>query len=363
LIFVNRLAGGIVTGEPETPAVVIDLDTALRNIAWAQAHLAAQGLAVRPHIKTHKLARLARAQLDAGAVGITCQKIGEVEALLDADPAIPDVLLTYPVLGPAKLERLRALARRVRLSTVADSDAVVDGLAAAFADEPQPLAVFVECDTGGRRCGVQTPADAARLAQRIAKAPGLAFGGLMTYPLAGGRDAAAAFLAEAKAAIEADGLRVPVVTSGGTPDLWQVENDGVVTEYRPGTYVYNDRSLVARGAAELADCALRVVATVVSKPTPERAIIDAGSKVLTSDLLGLAGYGMVVGLPGVAIDQLSEEHGRLSSAEPIPLAVGDRVEIVPNHACVVTNMVDAVHVRLPDGTLELWPVTARGRVT
>lgn len=349
--------------EVETPAVVIDLAVALRNIARAQDHLTGQGFAVRPHIKTHKLARLAEAQIAAGAVGITCQKIGEVEALLDEAPAIADVLLTYPVLGASKLARLTALARRVRLSTVADSRAVVDGLSAAFVGEPQPLSVLVECDTGGRRCGVQSPEDAAALAQHVAEAPGLAFGGLMTYPAAGGQAAATAFFAEAKAAIERQGLAVPVVSSGGSPNLWQTRADGVVTEYRPGTYVYNDRSLLARGAAAEADCALRVVATVVSKPTPERVVIDAGTKVLTSDLLGLAGHGLVCGLPDVTIDQLSEEHGRLTSANPIPLEVGDRVEIIPNHACVVTNMVDAVHVRMPDGAIELSPVTARGRVT
>ncbi len=349
--------------ELETPAVVIDLTVALRNIARAQAHLAAQGLAVRPHIKTHKLARLAEAQIAAGAVGITCQKIGEVEALLDEAPSIADVLLTYPVLGNSKLARLTALARRVRLSTVADSAAVVDALSAAFAGEPEPLRVLVECDTGGRRCGVQTPDEAADLARHIAGAPGLVFGGLMTYPAAGGQAAATRFLAEAKRAAERAGLTVPVVSSGGTPDLWQTRADGVVTEYRPGTYVYNDRSLMARGAAAEDDCALRVVATVVSNPTPGRVVIDAGTKVLTSDLLGLIGHGLVRGLPDLTIDQLSEEHGRLTSADAIPLRVGDRVEIIPNHACVVTNMVDAVHVRMPDGAIELWPVTARGRVT
>ncbi|MBB4005377.1 alanine racemase [Aurantimonas endophytica] len=350
-------------GEFETPAVVIDLAVALRNIERAQAHLAAQGLAVRPHIKTHKLARLAEAQIAAGAVGITCQKIGEVEALLDEAPSIADVLLTYPILGRSKLARLVALARRVRLSVVADSRAVVDGLSDGFAGEPSPLRVLVECDTGGSRCGVQSPGDAAALARHIDAAPGLVFGGLMTYPAAGRQAAASAFLAEAKAAIEGAGLAVPVVSSGGTPDLWRMRADGVVTEYRPGTYIYNDRSLLARDVATQADCALRVVATVVSKPTPERAIIDAGTKVLTSDLLGLEGYGMVMGLPEVVIDQLSEEHGRLTSKHAIPLEVGDKVEIIPNHACVVTNMMDAVQVRMPNDTLEVWHVTARGRVT
>ncbi|WP_188907829.1 alanine racemase [Aureimonas endophytica] len=346
----------------DTPAVLVDLAVAENNIRRFQAHAAAEGLAARPHVKTHKLPQLARAQIEAGAVGITCQKIGEAEALVAAEPVIADVLLTYNIVGAAKLERLKALARRVRLSVVADSAAVVKGLSRAFAGEERALGVLVECDTGGQRCGVQTPEAARDLAQAIAAAPGLAFRGLMTYPAAGGAGAAAEFLRAAKALIEAEGIAVPVVTSGGTPDIWRSAADGILTEYRPGTYVYNDRSLIARGVATEADCALSVIATVVSVPTPHRALIDAGSKVLTSDLLGLSGYGLVRGRPDIAIDQLSEEHGRLVSEGPIRLEVGDRVSIVPNHVCVVTNMVDAVHVRRADGSLELWPVVARGKV-
>lgn len=349
--------------EIETPAVLVDLSIAEENIRRFQAFAGERGLAVRPHVKTHKLPALARRQIEAGAVGITCQKIGEAEALVAAEPAIRDVLITYNLLGAAKLTRLVALAGRVRLSVVADSETVVEGLSSAFRGQPEPLTVLVECDTGGQRCGVANPQAAADLAGRIAGSPGLRFGGLMTYPAAGKAAEAAAFLKEAKRLAEARGLAVPLVTSGGTPDIWQAETAGVITEYRPGTYIYNDRSLVARGVATEADCALTVLATVVSVPTPHRAIVDAGSKVLTSDLLGLTGYGAVVGRPDIAIDQLSEEHGRLVSEGPIGLAVGDRVRILPNHACVVTNMVDAVHVIGPDGRTQPWPVVARGRVT
>ncbi|MFC3219945.1 alanine racemase [Tianweitania populi] len=347
----------------ETPYALLDLAVAQRNIERAQAHLQSKGLAVRPHIKTHKLGRLASAQMEAGAVGITCQKIGEVEALLDAGAAVTDVFLSYPAVGPAKLERLRRLARRIRLSTVADDIAVVRGLSSAFAAEPDRLAVLVECDTGACRCGVQSPDSARDLALGIANSPGLSFGGLMTYPAAGQAARATEFLATAKAFIEETGLSVPVVSSGGTPDLWNAASGGTITEYRPGTYVYNDRSLVSRGVATEQDCALRVIATVVSRPTPRRAIIDAGSKVLTSDLLGMDGHGTVVGHPGIKIDQLSEEHGRLVSEGTMSLCIGDEVEIIPNHACVVSNMLDELCVRMPDGAYETWPITARGRVS
>lgn len=346
----------------ETPAVVVDLDVTRRNIDRFQHYADAHGLKVRPHIKTHKLPAVAALQLAAGAVGITCQKVSEAEAMAAAEPAITDILITYNILGEAKLARLRALAERVRLSVVADSSVVVEGLSRTFAGAGVPLRVLVECDTGARRCGVATPQDAARLASRIAASPGLSFHGLMTYPPVGGTAAVQAFMSEARGLIEAAGLPVAVISSGGTPDMMAAHQAPIVTEYRPGTYVYNDRSLVSRGVCGWDDCALTVLATVVSVPAPGRAIIDAGSKVLTSDLLGLTGYGHVLGRPDIVIDQLSEEHGRLVSEGPIDLTVGERVRIVPNHACVVTNMVDSLHIVSTDAADVIWPVVARGKV-
>lgn len=346
----------------ETPSVVIDLARVRANIERFQAHANEAGLKARPHIKTHKLPQIARLQIEAGAVGITCQKVSEAEAMVAGDEAIADVLITYNILGDAKVRRLRALSERVRLSVVADNETVVSGLSKGFEGSTVPLSVLVECDTGGRRCGVPSPQGARDLARAIDAAPNLVFDGLMTYPAAGGARAAAEFLAQAKRLIEEEGIPVRRVTSGGTPDIWQSQTDGVLTEYRPGTYVYNDRSLVARGTATLEECALSVVATVVSVPNSSRAIIDAGTKVLTSDLLGLTGHGAVLGRPDLMIDQLSEEHGRIVCDGPIGLSVGDRVRIVPNHACVVTNMVDEVNVVLEDGSIESWPVAARGRI-
>lgn len=222
--------------------------------------------------------------------------------------------------------------------------------------------MLVECNTGADRCGVGSPQAAADLAARIAAAPGLHFAGLMTYPPVGGAARVQAFMAEAKALVEAKGIAVPTITSGGSPDMMSAHLAPVTTEYRPGTYVYNDRSLVARGVCGWDDCALTVLATVVSVPAPNRAIIDAGSKTLTSDLLGLTGHGHVLGRPDIAIDHLSEEHGRLRTDGDINLIVGQRLRMVPNHACVVTNMVDAVHVFGKDRAPELWPVPARGKI-
>ncbi|RDV02082.1 D-TA family PLP-dependent enzyme [Undibacter mobilis] len=352
-----------------TPAVLIDLAKVERNIRRHQDYANRHGLKLRPHIKTHKLPQIAAMQLRAGAIGVTCQKVSEAEAMVAGTPDIQDVLITYNIVGAEKLDRLAALARKVKLSVVADNKTVVAGLSQRFAAEASPLAVLVECDTGAHRCGVATPDDAAALADVIAHSPGLSFGGLMTYPPPDGAANVQSFMSRAKALIEAKGITVPVITSGGTPSMAKAGDAPVTTEYRAGTYVYNDRSLVARGACGWDDCALTVLATVVSVPADNRAIIDAGSKTLTSDLLGLPDYGHVLGRDDIRIDQLSEEHGRLVSDGPIGLKVGDRIRIVPNHACVVSNLVDQVYVTSADdanagGTMwDVWPVAARGRIT
>lgn len=344
----------------ETPVVLVDLDKVERNIARLQAYADRHGLKLRPHIKTHKLPQIAAMQLKAGAVGVTCQKISEAEAMVAATPEIRDVLITYNIVGAQKLDRLAVLARKINLSVVADSDMVIDGLSGRFATEAKPLSVLVECNTGANRCGVATPEAAAALARRIAQSAGLRFAGLMTYPPANGTANVQVFMARTKALLEADTIPVPVVTSGGTPSMMSAAEAPVTTEYRAGTYVYNDRSLVERGVCGWDDCALTVLATVVSVPNERRAIIDAGSKTLTTDLLGLTGYGHVCGRPDISIDQLSEEHGRLTTEGLIGLEVGERVRIVPNHACVVSNMVDQVEVIAEGHILGAWPVRARG---
>ncbi|MCG7621761.1 D-TA family PLP-dependent enzyme [Epibacterium sp. Ofav1-8] len=345
----------------DTPAVLVDLNIAEANVRAFQDYCDSHGLQLRPHIKTHKLPRLAEYQIEQGAIGITCQKITEAEAMI-AGGDMRDILITYNILGQDKVARLRALSEQVRLSVVADNAAVVEGLSAGFADAKTPLPVLVECNTGADRCGVETPAEALELALAINAAPGLRFAGLMTYPPTGGATQVTTWLAEAKDLIEATDLTVEVISSGGSPDMWRAHHMPLATEYRIGTYIYNDRSLVTRGTCDWDDCALTVLATVVSTPSKTRAIIDAGSKVLTSDLLGLDGFGHVLGHPDLKIDQLSEEHGRITSDQPTGLRVGDQLRIVPNHACVVSNMLDHVTLMRSDAIIGTEPVAARGQV-
>ena len=346
--------------EIDTPAVLIDVDRVEANLVRAQTYADQHGLPLRPHIKTHKLPRFARRAIELGAIGITVQKLGEAEVMADA--GITDIFLPYNILGAEKLARLRALNERITISVTADSTTTVEGLSATFASG-KPLRVLVECDTGMGRCGVQSPADAVELARYIAAAPGLIFGGLMTYPAAGQVEANAAWLSAARDALIQAGLPPRVISNGGTPDLWRAHEVTAATEHRPGTYIYMDRSQVARGVGGFADCALTVLATVVSRPTENRAIIDAGSKALTSDTLGMTGFGLIEAYPDAVITGLSEEHGHidLSACARKPV-IGEKLRIIPNHACVVSNLFDTVNLISDGDVVERVVVAARGRV-
>ena len=345
----------------DTPAVLIDLAVTSRNIENYQKYCDEHGLNLRPHIKTHKIPELAKLQLTAGAVGITCQKVSEAEAML-SEGGIDDILITYNIYGFSKLQRLLQLSTRCNLSVVADNSVCVKGLSDTFKEHDNPLQVLVECDTGALRCGVVTPEEAFLLAQEITDLPGLKFGGLMTYPPISQQKNVNRFLEATKELIEKNGITVDIVSIGGSPNMWEVEKIPIGTEYRIGTYIYNDRSLMERKVCREEDCALTVLATVVSTPTPQRAVVDAGSKVLTTDLFGLTGHGHIVDHAQLTISQLSEEHACIVSDGPTGLSIGQKVRIIPNHACVVSNMVD--EVVFVDGcrVLKSQSVVARGKV-
>jgi len=344
----------------DTPVVTVDLDIMEANIRRLQAYCDEHNLANRPHIKTHKIPAIARQQLAAGAVGVTCQKLGEVAVMLDA--GIRDIFLTYNILGEAKLDRLRALARRpgVRLSVACDNATVARQLSAAFADSSEPLRIIVECNTGMDRTGVQTPAEALELAQTVARLPGLRFEGLMTYPI---MPDTRPFFEATLAKLEGARLPATVVSTGGTPAYPRAHEVPGVTEHRAGTYVFNDRATVAAGVATWDDCAMRIRVTVVSRPTPTRAIIDAGSKTLSSDLLDQTGFGRIVEYPEAVITKLNEEHGYVDlTGCPSRPEVGEIVSVIPNHTCVVTNLHEQL-VGVRGGRVEVvWDVAARGFV-
>ncbi|MGY2805520.1 D-TA family PLP-dependent enzyme [Bradyrhizobium sp. USDA 4506] len=344
-----------------TPCAVIDMDRIERNIARIQKACDEAGVANRPHIKTHKNPMLAQLQIKAGAKGITCQKLGEAEIMADA--GIDNILISYNLLGDEKMARLGALQAKASVTVAADNSVVVGDLPKAAAASGRPLSVVVECDTGRKRAGVETPAEAIALAREIAASKGLSFAGFMLYPTETGWADAQKFYDEALAGVRAHGLDATIVSTGGTPNLKNLGKLKGGTEHRFGTYIYNDRMQVAAGVATWDDCALHIYSTVVSRAGPERGILDAGSKTLTSDTGGLEGHGLILEHPEARIARFAEEHGflDLSRSNTRP-NVGDVVRIVPNHVCVVVNMMDEVVMVRGDEIIGALPVTARGKL-
>jgi D-serine deaminase-like pyridoxal phosphate-dependent protein len=330
------------------------------------------GIRLRPHTKTHKSVQLARRQLALGAAGITVAKLGEAEVMAAA--GISDILLAYPVVGPLKLARLRDLLLRVpRLTCAVDSVEVAAGLSRLGEALGRPVPVYLEVDsTGHRRLGQPAGEASLALARRIQSLPGVALTGLMAHagPAYQARDEEelrriavqeAAPLAELATAL-GPGLQVSV---GSTPTarFLDAAAGAGASEARPGTYIFNDRTQVALGVCRPEDVAVTILATVVSRPAPDRAVIDAGSKTLTSDTFGAAaGFGEVRGEPAMRLVRLSEEHGVMAVPPDCDLAVGDRVEIIPNHVCPCVNLTDEL-VGLRGGRpTERVRVDARGRV-
>jgi D-serine deaminase-like pyridoxal phosphate-dependent protein len=345
----------------DTPAIIVDLNIVKENINTYQNYCDDIGIKLRPHIKTHKIPELAKLQIRAGAVGITAQKISEAEAII-SEGGIDDVLITYNIIGEQKLKALRNLATKVKTSVVADSSFCIKGLSETFKGAREALPVLVECDTGANRCGVISPQKACDLAELINRSPGLIFDGLMTYPPTSQAQKINRFLTDAKKLIEARNIAVNTVSIGGSPDMWKVQDIPVATEYRIGTYIFNDRSLVKKEICSDDEVALTVLATVVSTPTKKRAIIDAGSKVLTSDLFGMNDHGYIVNFPELRIIQLTEEHGTIVSDQNTNLEIGQKIQIIPNHACVVTNMLDEINLITEEKKIKKVRVIGRGKV-
>ncbi len=355
----------------ETPAVLVDLDVLERNVARMAARARESGVRLRPHAKTHKTVEIAWMQLAAGAAGLSVAKTSEAEVYADA--GLRDLFIAYPVVGRDKARRLMALAETARLAVGVDSVEGALTLAEVFAQADRVLDVMLKVDVGFHRVGVP-PEQALPTARALASLRGIRLRGVFTHAgqayhaetrheVNGVGAHEGATLASVAAALRADGLPVEEVSVGSTPTAAAaMEVDGV-TECRPGNYVFHDGSQVALGTCTLEDCALTVLATVVSVPDPRRAVLDAGSKTLSSDPLRPrpGGYGRL--LEGQSrLERLSEEHGVVEVADGERFRVGQRVRVLPNHACVVANLHDRL-LAVRGGRLEAeLPVVARGRV-
>ena len=362
----------------DTPEVVIDLDRVRRNVARAAATAAEHGVALRPHVKTHKLPAVAELQIEAGAAGLQVAKLGEAEVFVAA--GFDDVFIGYPLVGVRKIERLLELigTTGATISVAADAVEVAAPIAAAAARAGVTVPVVVEVDTGMRRLGADPGRATVELTSRLAELDGIEIAGLFTheghvYTQARSMEekramtrAACAAITETAELVRATGIALRTVSVGSSGTFrFAVECPGI-TEVRPGTYVFNDLSQLLQGAAAPDDLAAFVVATVVGRPDATRAVVDAGSKVLTSDRLLTADptptFGAIAGLPGARISRLSEEHGVVDLPAGADVRVGDRLAIVPNHICPVVNLADTVCVVADGAPLERWPVAARGRV-
>lgn len=343
-------------GDVDTPALLIDLDVMEHNIRRLQDYMDRHGLDNRPHVKTHKIPAIAHVQLAAGASGITCQKLGEAEVMAAA--GIEDILVTYNVVGPQKLERLVRLAKRTHLSVTVDSPEVARGISGAAKAAGVVIDVLVELGSELERTGAPTPAALVELARAVEPLPGLRLRGLMIYP---SHPENAVHIAAAVEGLRRAGLPTEVVSGGGTPGAWQAHRIPGLTEHRAGSYIFNDTVMIERGAATVDDCALTVLTMVVSRPAAERAIIDAGRKTFSSD--GELPGGYVVEYPEAQLYRLSEEHGFVDvGACRNPPHVGECLRVVPIRAGGAVNMHDVAYGVRGDEVEVVWEIQARGKV-
>ena len=344
--------------ELDTPVMVVDLDVVEDNIRRLQTDLNALGLAGRPHIKTHKIPAIGRKQIAAGAIGITCQKVGEAEVFAAA--GFTDILIAYNIVGRSKTDRLARLQRQSRAIAAVDSVETARGIADSAAADGVTVPIVVEVDSGGHRAGVQTAQEALDLARAISDLPGLRFEGMMCYPSS---RRVVPVIQEARDLLERSGFKCAIVSGGGT-GAQATSKEAGMTEHRSGTYLYNDLSCVRGGKATIEQCAMQLLVTVVSTASPGFATVDGGSKTFTNDALQPNGRnGHVLEYPDIYLERMNEEHGILntSGSERRP-KVGEKLRIIPNHACGTTNLHDYVAAHR-DGRVEaIWPVAARGTI-
>jgi D-serine deaminase-like pyridoxal phosphate-dependent protein len=366
-----------------TPQVLVDHRRAQRNIDRAQASADAAGVSLRPHAKTHKSPIVANWQIARGAVGICCAKVGEAEVFAEA--GVRDIRLPYPV-TPANAERVAALMDRASISIIVDHLGVATAWADAMKRIGRTLDVLIKVDVGFHRCGIDPERDALGFVSAIAALKGLRLRGLLSH--AGhGYHASSEQELETIACREASlltalrnqaahaGINLGELSVGATPTFRYSLRQTGLSEVRPGNYVYFDRTQVSLGAAALDDCALTVLATVVTKHDG-RIILDCGSKTLTNDqargITPAVGFGAILRVDsengrqideGLTIERLSEEHATVKVTGSTKLEPGDRVQVVPNHSCVVSNLVDVVRIVEDERVVDSIPIAARGRIT
>jgi len=358
----------------DTPSLLIDVDRMERNLKEMADIAADAGVGLRPHVKTHKSPVLALRQLELGARGITVAKIGEAEVMADA--GVTDIRIAYPIVGEPKLARLAQLMQRADVSISLDSVEAAAGLSELGKRLGKRIRILLKINTGLYRVGI-LPDEAMGVAEGIRPMDGVQLAGILTHEghamQANTREGARQYALEAGQTmvqlaerLREAGFGIEDVSVGSTPTARDIAYVPGVTEIRPGTYIFNDFNEMSVGVATEDTCSLTVLATVVSIPANDRAVLDAGSKTLTSDTIGppssRTGYGYVKGYPQITVARLTEEHGILSLPDAkSTLRIGQQVEIIPNHICPVVNLADVMYL-MKDGECQgQVEVLARGK--
>ena len=357
----------------DTPALLIDLDIMERNLARVADYARQHGLRLRPHTKTHKIPALGRQQIALGAVGLTVAKVSEAEVMLGSGS--PDLLIAFPTFGSAKLARVMEVARQVAVTMAVDSLEVARPLSTAAVAAGVTIGVLAEMDVGMGRVGVDAGEPLLRLVEGLQTLPGLSFQGLAFYPgqikMLDDEGRAEMVKVNERLALALDLLRrnsieCAIVSAGSTPTWMRTHEMAGVNEIRPGTYIFNDRNTVLAGACGWDDCAVSILATVVSTARPDQLILDGGSKTFSSDRLANSSevtFGKIVEAPAARFHKMSEEHGFVDVGEAErKFAVGERVRVIPNHVCVAVNLHETVYGLRGDTVESVWQVAGRGKL-
>ncbi len=358
----------------DTPALLIDLDIVARNLERMQKKANNYGVALRPHIKTHKIPELAHMQMRLGADGISTAKVSEAEVMAAA--GIKDIFVANQIVTKEKLNRLAALSKEVSISVGLDSVAAAAKLSDVFAASGLTIEYLIEINSGLNRCGVLPGKEAVKLLQAVDTLPSLRFKGIFTH--AGqvyGADSLSEvkevsrheskIMAETAQAFAKVGTSPDIVSVGSTPTMKVWQGHEAVNEIRPGNYIFHDAIQVSLGAATLEECALSILATVISRPGRERAVLDGGSKAFGLDRGAhgkemVTGFGIVLGKKAI-LARLSEEHGIMTLDPKVDLDIGDKVRIIPNHACAVVNLFDRAYGIRNGEVVEEFRIAARGK--
>jgi len=354
----------------ETPALLVDLDAFEHNLQRMTFAVRGAKVRLRPHAKSHKCPEIALRQIQAGAVGVCCQKVSEAEAMVDG--GVRDVFVSNEIVGQRKLARLAELAKRARVSVCVDNAANVAALEAAAAEAGVTLDVLIELNVGADRCGVEPGAAALKLAQAVTATAHLRFAGIHAYQGAAQhmrtvtdrRAAIALAVRKARATrtlLEESGIAVEIVTGAGTGTFPFEAASNVYNEIQPGSYIFMDADYNANDWSDLPkfEQSLYVLTTVMSTPAPDRVVVDAGLKASSVD----SGMPQVARWEGVEYVKASDEHGVLKVAAGAQAPrLGDRLRLVPGHCDPTVNLYDWIVCMRGERVEAVWPITARGAV-